>query len=63
LLEKLGGSRRLRRDRALAVLERIGTPAAREFLQTLAEGMPEARLTQEAKASLERLARRTAANP
>jgi hypothetical protein len=63
LLEKLGSSRRPRQDRALAVLERIGTPAAREILQTLAQGMPEARLTQEAKASLQRLARRPTSNP
>jgi hypothetical protein len=61
LLEKLG-SRRLRRDRALAVLERIATPAARECLQALAEGMPEAHLTQEARVSLERLAKRPTSN-
>ena len=44
--------------RALEVLEQIGTPEARRVLQDLAEGAPEARLTQEAKASLERLSRR-----
>ncbi len=49
---------RLRRLRAVEVLERIGTPEAREVLQMLAKGAPEARLTQEAKASLERLAKR-----
>jgi hypothetical protein len=44
--------------RAIEVLEHIGTPDANELLQTLATGAPEARLTQEAKASLERLAKR-----
>ena len=41
--------------RALEVLERIGTPEARQILLSLAKGAPEAALTQEAKASLERL--------
>lgn len=45
----------LRALRAMAVLERIGTAEARQILKTLAQGMPEARVTQEAKASLERL--------
>jgi WD40 repeat protein len=48
----------LRSLRAVAVLEHIGTAAARDVLRRLAEGVPEARLTREAKASLERLARR-----
>ncbi|HEV3263695.1 MAG TPA: sigma-70 family RNA polymerase sigma factor [Gemmataceae bacterium] len=48
----------LRAERALEVLEHIGTPEARRVLETLAKGAPEARLTQEAKASLGRLARR-----
>jgi HEAT repeat protein len=42
--------------RAVEVLENIGTPEARELLKSLADGVPEAVLTQEAKASLERLA-------
>jgi WD40 repeat protein len=46
---------RLQAVRAVEVLEYIGTPAAREVLATLARGAPEARLTQEAKASLDRL--------
>jgi WD40 repeat protein len=46
----------LRTVRAIQVLERIGTPEAREVLRTLAGGFPEARETQEAKGSLVRLA-------
>jgi HEAT repeat protein len=42
--------------RAVEVLENIGTLEARELLKSLADGVPEAVLTQEAKASLERLA-------
>ncbi len=47
----------LRGLRALAVLERSGTAEARQLLEKLARGAPPARLTQEAKASLDRLAR------
>jgi hypothetical protein len=36
----------------------MGTPEARQLLETLAGGAPEARQTQEAKAALQRLARR-----
>jgi hypothetical protein len=36
-------------------LEHIGTPAAREVLQALAEGAPQARRTEEAKDALRRL--------
>jgi hypothetical protein len=43
------------------VLEDIGSAAAREALATLARGEPDARLTQEALASLRRLARRPTA--
>jgi WD40 repeat protein len=46
----------LRADRAIEVLERIGTPEAREVLESLAKGTPEVRMTREAKAALERLA-------
>jgi hypothetical protein len=48
----------LRRLRAVAVLEHIGTPEARQVLENLAGGEPEARLTREAKASVARLSRR-----
>jgi hypothetical protein len=49
---------RLRDLRAVEVLEHIGTAEARAVLRTLAEGAAEARLTREAKASLQRLAAR-----
>jgi WD40 repeat protein len=48
----------LRASRAVEMLEYLGTPEAREVLETLARGAPRARLTWEARASLERLARR-----
>ncbi|HKB34805.1 MAG TPA: hypothetical protein VKD72_00015, partial [Gemmataceae bacterium] len=49
--------------RATAVLERLGTTEARRLLQTLAVGAPGARLTEQAKAALGRLARRPAPTP
>jgi hypothetical protein len=49
--------------RAVRLLECIGSLAARQVLRELAEGMPEARLTQDAKASLDRLSWRPAALP
>lgn len=45
---------RLRALRAVQVLEYIGTSEAREHLRVLAKGIPDARLTREAKAALER---------
>jgi WD40 repeat protein len=50
----------IRMWRALEILEQIGTKDAQNVLKLLADGAPEARLTQEAKASLERLAKRPA---
>jgi hypothetical protein len=44
------------------VLERAGTPEACRLLEALAQGIPEARLTQEAKAARERLASRMPAD-
>jgi hypothetical protein len=44
----------LRERRAVEVLERIGSPSAKRVLRSLSEGMPEARLTLEALASLNR---------
>ena len=41
--------------RAVQVLETIGAGEARTFLETLAKGPPGSRVTQEAKASLQRL--------
>jgi hypothetical protein len=47
--------------RALAVLEHAGTPEAVAVLKTVAAGLPDARLTADAQAALDRLARRPAA--
>jgi hypothetical protein len=43
--------------RAIELLEHAGTAEARRLLERLADGMPEARVTQDAKRSLERLAK------
>ncbi len=48
----------LQRMRAIRVLELIGRPEARKILEVLAGGAPSARETHDAKAALERLARR-----
>jgi WD40 repeat protein len=48
----------LRELRAVEVLERIATPEARRLLAEIAAGAADARLTEEAKASVERLNRR-----
>jgi hypothetical protein len=53
----------VRHVRAVQVLEQIGSPEARQVLAALAGGGPGARLTREAKASLERLALRTGKAP
>ncbi len=53
----------LRGVRAAAALEDIATPAARALLTELAAGAPDARLTREAQASLDRLQRRPPASP
>jgi hypothetical protein len=58
-----GTPERLRALRTVEVLEHVGTAEAWRLLETLAEGAPEARLTQEAKASLERLSRWTSWRP
>jgi WD40 repeat protein len=51
----------LRASRAVVILERIGTPEARQLLEKFARGMPEAPLTQDAKQAIERLNKRAAA--
>src|SRR5262249_36713347 len=45
----------LRRRRAVEVLERVGTPQARELLEKLARGAPGALLTRDAEGALRRL--------
>jgi WD40 repeat protein len=57
-LSDVPGPETLRTIRAIMVLERIGSPEAQGVLETLAHGAPAARETEEAKGSLERLARR-----
>jgi WD40 repeat protein len=47
----------LQATRAVEILERIGTPAARELLTTLSKGAPPAVLTREAQAALARVHR------
>jgi hypothetical protein len=42
--------------RAVIILEQINTPEARDLLEALAKGAPEARLTRDAQAALQRLA-------
>jgi hypothetical protein len=49
---------RLRQGRALEVLEAAGTPQAKKLLEELAKGAPQAWLTGEAKAALDRLTAR-----
>jgi WD40 repeat protein len=69
LLERLSGEQDapppdvLRTLRAIEVLERVGDVGARRLLAQLAAGAPEARRTQEAKAALKRLAKRTGVAP
>jgi hypothetical protein len=67
LLERLGGQLasgdELRDLRAVEVLESIGTAQAGQISKRLATGCPDAPLTQEAKATLERLARRPQSTP
>jgi WD40 repeat protein len=45
----------LRAFRAIEILERIGGPDPRKIIETLTRGVPEARLTQDAKATLRRI--------
>lgn len=54
---------RLRVLRALEALERMTSGEAKQVLEDLAKGIPEARQTREAKAAVERLAKRSASAP
>ena len=47
----------MRALRAVEVLEQVGTPDARRALETLVKGTPDAKLTRDAKAALERMER------
>ena len=58
LLESIDTQQR-RNRRAIEVLELVNTEAARDVLRTLAKGRTDARLTREAKESLERIANRS----
>ncbi len=64
LLEKLDASvpppDRLRDLRAVEVLEAVATPEARRIIEAQSQGIPEARLTRDAKSALERLRGRDA---
>ena len=53
----------LRDIRGVQVLEHIATPEARDLLKKLSGGVPEARLTQEARAAVERLVKGATARP
>ena len=57
LLHTYATSQRLWTLLAVQVLEQLGTRPSRELLARLADGVPEALLTQEAKAAIDRLAR------
>jgi hypothetical protein len=54
---------RVRSLRGVEVLEQIGTADAKQVLETLSKGASQARLTQEATATLQRLAKRSAPTP
>src|SRR5262249_48835734 len=66
LLEKLGpepSPERLSIIRGIKVLEYLNTLESRSLLKTLAQGVPGSQLTREAKAALERLAKRPIVMP
>jgi len=56
-------ARQLQMLRALEVLEYIGSSEAKEVLEALTKGTPEFRITREARASLDRLAKRSSGKP
>jgi RNA polymerase sigma factor (sigma-70 family) len=57
LLSRFEGAEAWRTGRAMEVLEQIGDSAARRLLHALAQGSPDARLTHDARAALDRLGR------
>jgi RNA polymerase sigma factor (sigma-70 family) len=59
-LVKVGEGDRVRHTRVLELLEHLGTSEAKVLLEAYASGVPGVDLTEEAKASLQRLARRSA---
>jgi WD40 repeat protein len=63
ILDKLAGAPRLRFLRALEALEHIGTAEARQVVTALSTGTAEMWPTQEAKASLSRLAQQRVSQP
>jgi WD40 repeat protein len=65
ILESIDANTRehLRQLRTVEVLEHSGGAGARQVLEEWAKGAPETRLTREARAALERLARRPTAGP
>ena len=48
----------LRALRAIGVLEWIGSAEARQILEKLSQGMPDAQLTRDAQSALQRLGKR-----
>src|SRR5258708_2465770 len=57
LLDRLAGAEPLRQARALEALENAADPDSRRLLTDLADGAPQARLTEKARAALDRLGR------
>jgi RNA polymerase sigma factor (sigma-70 family) len=62
-LEGLPAAEELRDLRAIEILEHLDTPKARGILEYLAKGEPDARVTEAAKASLERVTKQSDRTP
>ena len=63
LLENPTRSDHVWQERVLEILEQIGTPDAQQLLHKMAGGAPEAWVTQDARAALQRLSKRQAKAP